>query len=263
MTRGLHYRLLDAAGNGLSGREAHEARGLFLTFAGALGEDYVRRVVAASLRHAEAARAVRVYGEVEYHVGRDRHDSPDLALDAGPDLVLVEVYSGRMSLQARTDANSEALADFVQRAVGDKLVELADRTRDLLAEYLRYDQVDLSAVRRVWPVLVLAGDAIAPTPLLWGHLRATCERAFVADARVQRPVICDLDDLEVLLALAEEGSHLPELLASFLGSGAEEFPPRNWVGQAFGLERRPKFVEDQFIGANEQVRRALFGSATS
>jgi hypothetical protein len=66
-----------------------------------------------------------------------------------------------------------------------------------------------------------------------------------------------------MLALAEEGRHLPDLLASFLASGAQEFPPRNWVGQAFGLERRPKFVEDQFIGANEQVRRALFGSATS
>jgi hypothetical protein len=114
-------------------------------------------------------------------------------------------------------------------------VELAGRTRDLLAGHLRYDdEGGLNVVRRVWPVLVLAGDAIAATPLLWGHLRATREVAFVDAARVQRPVICDLDDLEVLLALAEEDHHLPDLFAAFLSSSAEEFPPRNWVAQTYG-----------------------------
>lgn len=203
MTRGLHYRLLDAAGAGLVGREAREARGLFLTFTGALGESYVRRLVQASLRHAEAAGAARVHGEVEFYVGRDRHDSPDVAIEAGTDLVLIEVYSGRMSVRARTDADSDALEDFVRRAVACKLVELANRTRDLLAGFLRYDGMSLPNLRRVCPVLVLAGDTIAPTPPLWGHLRSTCPEAFSDDARVQRPVICDLDDLEPLLALRQ------------------------------------------------------------
>jgi hypothetical protein len=79
------------------------------------------------------------------------------------------------------------------------------------------------------------------------------------DARVQRPIICDLDDVESLLALAEEGKHLPELLSQFLRSGAKEFPPRNWVSQAYGHERRPSFVEDQYQHAMDDVIHMLFG----
>jgi hypothetical protein len=259
MTRGMHYRLLDAAGHGLTGTEALRARSRFLTFAGALGEQYALRVVRSSLRHSEAARAVRVSGEAEYYVGRDRRDSPDVAIASGPDIVLLEVYSGRMSLQARTDASSAALEDFVQRAVADKLSELADRIDDLLAGHLRHDDVDLAIVRHIWPVLVLAGDAIAPTPLLWGHLRSNRPRCFNDDARVRRPIICDLDDLESLLALAEEGQHLPELLSQFLRSGAEEFPPRNWISRAYGHERRPSFVEDGYRHAMDDVIHRLFG----
>ena len=254
MTRGFHYRLLDGAGAGLTGRDAHDARGRFLTFTGAIGEAYVQRLVSTSLRNAAAAGAVRIHGEKEYHVSGQRLDGPDVVIDAGPDLVMLEVYSGRMSLQARTDASSDALEEYVQRAVSEKLVELANRIRDLLARRLRYENVDLSVVRRISPVLVLAGDAITPNPLLWGHLKDSCTEGFVQDARVQPPVICGLDDLEALLALTEEGKHLPELIAAFLNSGAEEFPPRNWVGQVYGFERRPSFVEDQFDRANEVVR---------
>jgi hypothetical protein len=259
MTRGMHYRLLDAAGNGLSDADARLARGRFLTFAGALGEQYVLRLVRGSLHLAEAAGAVRVQGEVEFHVGRDRRDGPDVAIVSGPDLVLIEVYSGRMSLQARTDASSTALEEFVQRAVADKLGELARRIDDLLAGHLRYDGVDLAVVRQIWPVLVLAGDTVAPTPLLWGHLRSHCPRCFNNDARMQRPMICDLDDLESLMALIEEGQHFPHLLSQFLRSGAEEFPVRNWISQAYGHERRPSFVEAQYRHAMDDVIHSLFG----
>jgi hypothetical protein len=263
MTRGVHYRLLDAAGDGLPETKAHKERAGFLTFAGALGEGYVRRLTSASLRHATTSGAVRVHGEVEFHIGKNRHDSPDVAVDAGPDVVLIEVYSGRMSLRARTQVDSPALEDFVQRATADKLAELADRTRDLLAGHLRYEGLYLETVERIFPVLVLAGDTTALTPLLWGRLRATTPHAFVDDARVQRPVICDLDDLEPLLALAEEGQHLPDLLARFLRSGSEESPPRNWIAQAYGLERRPSFVEDQYRAAMDEARRTLFPPSES
>jgi hypothetical protein len=111
MTRGMHYRLLDAAGHNQNAADARRERGRFLTFAGALGEQYVLRLVHRSLRHAVAAGAVRVHGEVEYYVGRDRRDSPDVAILSMPDLVLIEVYSGRMSLEApRTSIQKRSTA---------------------------------------------------------------------------------------------------------------------------------------------------------
>ena len=139
MTRGMHYRLLDAAGHGQNDADARRERGRFLTFAGALGEQYVLRLAHRSLRQAVAAGAVQVHGEVEYHVGRDRRDSPDIAILSMPDLVLIEVYSGRMSLEARTHNDPEALQRFVQRAVADKLAELQARVDDVLKNNVRYD----------------------------------------------------------------------------------------------------------------------------
>ena len=258
MTRGLHYRLLDAAGTGLPPGPGRQARGRFLTFAGALGEDYVRRLAAASLRQAVKAGAVRVHGEVEFHVGKHRRDSPDLAVDAATDLILMEVYSGRMSLAARTGADPSVMEAFVDRSTAGKLLELADRIRDVLAGDLRYEGMELRNVRRIFPVLTLAGDTIAQTPLVWGHLRDTAPRAFIDDPRVQPPMICDLDDLEPLLALAEEGHHFPDLLAAFLQSEDAEFSPRNWVAHVYGLDRRPRYVREQYLAASKRVHRRLF-----
>jgi hypothetical protein len=258
MTRGVHYRLLDAAGRGLPKDRARAARGRFLTFTGALGEEYVRQIIGASLHTARAAGAVRVHGEVEFRVGKDRLDGPDLVIDAGPDLVMVEVYSGRMSLRARTSGSSDELLGFVNRSTAEKLSELADRTRDLLAGHLCYPGTEIGHVRRIWPVLVLAGDGMTQSPLLWAHLRAVAPEAFVDDARMRRPVICDLDDLDALLALAEEGHHLPDLLGMFVASGDEEHSPRRWVGAAYGLERRPTFVKNQFQSAMDAARVRAF-----
>jgi hypothetical protein len=258
MSRGLHYRLLDAAGDGQEPPAARQARGRFLTFTGDLGEEYVRRVVRSSLADAERSGAVRVYGEVEYYVTKKRHDSPDVAIAAGPDLVLIEVYSGRMSRAARTQAGSRALIEFIDRSTAQKLCELADRTRDLLAQDLRYEDVAIAEVRRIWPVLVLAGDGLIESPLLWDYLQENAPRAFISDERVRRPVICDLDDLEPLLALCEDGRHLPDLLGGFLGSEYRNQPPRNWIWHNFKGNHRASFVERQFRVGVDAAKRSLF-----
>jgi hypothetical protein len=142
-----------------------------------------------------------------------------------------------------------------------KLSELTLRIKDFLAERLRYDAVHVRDVHRIWPVLVLAGDGVTQSPLLWDHLREIASEVFMDDARVQRPVICDLDDFEPLLALGEEGHHLPDLLASFLASSDCDQPPRNWVSRTYGLERRPSFVAGQFITAMNAARDRLFSGA--
>jgi hypothetical protein len=260
MTRGMHYRLLDAAGRGLDGKAKEKARGLFLTYTGALGQEYVRRVVNASLATAQRAGAVRMLPEIEYCVGDRRKDSPDVGIDAGPDVVLFEVYSGRMGIPARTGASEEALADFVNRATGEKLVELADRTRELLSGDLVYEGVDLAIVRRIFPVVVLAGEPLIQQPLLWGHLRSAFPRAWIRDGRVQRPVLLDLDDLEALLTLAEAGHHLPDLLAEFLASEFSELPPRNWATRHHDIDRRPTYVNDQYRAAVASVRQVMYPS---
>jgi hypothetical protein len=228
MTRGIHHRTLQAAERHPHPRKrGRTMTDLYLTYAGALGEGCVRRLLRASHRVSEQAGLVRLHGEHAYRVGKGKHQSPDAALDYGTDLILVEVYSGRISLRARAEADPELMLTAINQATTTKLTELAARTQELLDGYLTYSDLQLGFVRRIWPLLVLPGDPVMQTPALWAYIRQAAPEAFSEDARVQRPTITDLDDLEPMLAQVERGVPLPELLAEFSTSIYAELPPRS------------------------------------
>ena len=104
--------------------------------------------------------------------------------------------------------------------------------------------------KTIWPIVVLAGDTVPPTPVLWDWLRQELNgRIDVnADPRIRRPLVIDLDDLEPLLALVEQGESLFGLLGRFLASNLSEFPMRNWIAREFTLtgEGRPRYVVEQW-----------------
>jgi hypothetical protein len=204
-----------------------------------LGEESVRRLDTRSHETQIRTGVLRIHGERTYNVGKDRKLSPDVMLDYGENMVLMEIYSGRISREARTTLNMKLLHEALDRATTDKLKELAARLRELLAGQLTYPDHDLGGTRRVWPVLVLAGDPILQTPALWHYLREAAPDAFIDDWRVRRPTILDLDDLEPLLALVqEEGFLLPRLLEKIMASPFGQLPPRNWVHATFGGVKR-------------------------
>jgi hypothetical protein len=261
MTRGMHYRALRAAEERSHPRKSGRSMStIYLSYAGDLGEEAVRRLVAGSLRMQERLGIVRLHGEHDYRIGKRRLSSPDLLLDYGEDLVISEVFSGRISRDARTSLDAELLRKALDKGTTVKLSELAARTRELLAGELTYNGVDLARVRRIWPVVVLVGDPILQTPALWHYLRHAVPEAFIDDARVQLPFILDLDDLEPLLALVEGDGHtLPGLLADLAVSPYAELPPRNWVHSTFGgIPCRPRYVEEQLRAAMRLAGTALF-----
>jgi hypothetical protein len=252
MTRGMHQRALDVAQDRPHPRKPGQTMSrIYLGYAPLLGEESVRRLVAGSHETQLRAGVVCIHGEHKYNVGKDEKCSPDLMLDFGEDMLLVEVFSGRISRAARTTLNEALLHEALDRATTDKLSELADRLRELLGGDFAYPEHDLAATKRVWPVLVLAGDPVVQTPALWRYLHQAAPDAFVDYWRVQRPTILNLDDLEPLLALVqEEGFLLPELLRDFIASPFGQLPPRNWVHANFGgIKRRPTYIQDQATAA--------------
>lgn len=261
MTRGIHHRALQAAEGQPHPRKPETSMSMvYLGYTGALGEEAVRRLLATSHRVTEQAGAVRLHGEHSYKIGKKKHLSPDAALDFGTDLVLIEVYAGRVALAARAGADSELMLNAMDKATSGKLKELADRTRELLSGDLTYSGFDLGRAQRIWPVLVLAGDPILQTPALWAYLRQRAPNAFLQDSRVRRPIILALDDLEPMLAQIERGAVLPEMLAELLGSAYAELPPRNWMNERFpgSLARRPAYVREQYEAAARMAARALY-----
>jgi hypothetical protein len=265
MTRGIHYRALAAADRRAHPRKKDATMSLiFLSYAGDLGEEAVRRLVAASHDTQVRQGVVRQHGENDYRIAKRRFQAPDIVLDYGDDVIAIEVFSGRISRDARTRLDAELLRKALKKATTRKLAELNARIDHLLGGQLNYDGLELARVKRVWPIVVLAGDPILQTPALWHYVQDTAPEAFSRDARVQRPLIFDLDDLEPLLALVEGDGHtLPELLARLAASPYASLPPRNWVHATFGgVPCRPAYVNAQIQAAMRLTGSALFPDST-
>ncbi len=133
MTRGFHYRVLDAAGRRPDPRaRARSQSSRWLTYAGALGEESTRRLLAGSLAEFGPLAATRFHGELEFRGPHGRQDSPDAALDAWPDMILFEIYSGRFAREARSGDDAR-MRRALQQATVEKMRELLARADDVLA----------------------------------------------------------------------------------------------------------------------------------
>ena len=253
MGRGLYFRMLDSA-------RSRQRAGDFTTFMGALAERYVLRLVSRSHDPEFPVVAAEVSGDRPYRIGKRELRTPDIVLAQPPDLVLMEVYSGRIPRAARISGNLDAIEAALDKLILKKLTELNNRIGDLLTGQMPLPGVtDLHGLR-VWPMLVLTGDHIFQLPMLWRWVRERLPEGVFGDARVQPPAICNLDDLEPLLALVERGESLPELLSAFHGSQLAQFPPRNWIAatHSLPLSERPAYVQTRYKAVMNGSHRLLF-----
>lgn len=162
---------------------------IYLSYAPLLGEESTRRLIRASHETQISTGVVRMEGDRKCKIGERSIQTPDAMLDFGEDLVLIEIFAGRISAEARSSLDKGRLREALDRATTCKLIEFADRTRDLLNGAPMYPDLELTSIRRIWPVLTIAGDPILQTPALWHYLAASAPRAFVHDAKVKRPTI--------------------------------------------------------------------------
>jgi hypothetical protein len=109
----------------------------------------------------------------------------------------------------------------------NKLTELQDRIADLLDGH--FEIPGASQPERIWPDVLLAGDAIFQAPMLRRWIAQRLPPGALRNPRVRPPTVCSLDDLDPLLVLVERGEPLPQLLAEFQESLYATLPPRNWI----------------------------------
>ena len=108
----------------------------YTTFVGQLAERYVVRLVTDAHQRASDVGAAVVSGEQPYKVGKDRRLTPDIAVAEPPDLVLIEVYSGRIPLPARVGGTPEEVEAALNKMVTSKLTELQKRVADVSRAFL-------------------------------------------------------------------------------------------------------------------------------
>jgi hypothetical protein len=201
LTHGFYYRALDSAGD-----RGGSTRDKWTTFWGWLVETYVHEL----LEQAHGPRAAgqgRVHGEYEQAGVK----TPDVAIDAGEDLTLIEVVSVRLPLGVRAEDDPKTRATYLRRALLDKIEQLSDRIDDLLAGQLSIPDVQPGEVKRVWPVLVSVDD-IVTSEALWALIDRDLPHALKQPSA--RPLtLLDLEDIETLAGLVEHGDEVHEVLA--------------------------------------------------
>lgn len=212
MTDGVYHRFHDAAKRIGRGDD-------FRTFFGWLVEEYVREALREAHPGARPPGGGRVLDETSYPTPDGDRRSPDVAVDLGPDLVLFEVASGRLTLPTRVAGTSETVFNNLENIVLGKARQLSRRIDDVLDGRPVYPDVSMEHVERIWPVLVTG------TGLLMNEALANRIRDELGDhlrqPRVQYPTVLDLADVEQLCALVEQGHSVAEILRHKIGGYAE------------------------------------------
>lgn len=151
-----------------------------------------------------------VSGDKAYRTRQGGRRSPDISIDCGTDLILLEITSGRLTADARSLGTADAVDGDLGRLIVGKATQLSDRIDDLLAGRFEVDRVDLAHVERIWPVVVTASGLFMTEPL-WNELVRRIGGA-LRQPRVGPLAVMDVYDLEVLAGLIEQGHSVRTLL---------------------------------------------------
>jgi hypothetical protein len=248
---GFYYRLLDAAQR--RNRPGREMSLAYTEFVGELLEEWALELVRSVYSDDRPAGGGRVYGEQRYGNGLL---TPDVAIDLGPDLVLIEVRSGYLNRRLRVSGDVAEFKRDLERVVLRKVRQLGNRIGDLLAERATIFDINISHVERVWPILVTA-DMTQLEPL---HDLIVAELPdSYADRRVQSLLVCDPEDLELLMGIVEGGASLIGMLERRQQGPFAKLELKRWVFEDHGSpgERRPGYALERWERVTAAVRDVL------
>jgi hypothetical protein len=202
LTDGFYHRAFNSAR-----RRGDATRGRFGHHTGRLVETYALELMRSVHPGERPPGAGVVHGEQEYQHPRGRRHTPDIAIDRGEDLVLIEVCSGRLSLPTLIEGSPQRDLDL--KLVG-KARQLSDAIDDLLAGYVKLPDVSMDHVRRIWP-LVIAPAGLLQHPMLWDFITERLDGK-LTQPRVQPLTVLDLGELECLAGLVEQRTDLITIL---------------------------------------------------
>lgn len=238
LTDGFYYRNLTHA-------SANDDVSAFTAFNGWLVERYAREVVEQALPAAKPPGSGRALRSVPYDGPYGAMDSPDLALDYGQDLVLVEVRSGRLKLDTRLTGDPARVKRDLRVLIVEKAQQLSRRIDDYRDGRFDIDGVDRQHVLRIWPI-VLSGASLLMAEMVYDWIVQEIG-VHLQQPTVQPLTILDMSDWEQFCGLVEAGLSAPDLLERKTGAYRR-------------LDWRRMVIEDPFLPndarASAVVRRS-------
>jgi hypothetical protein len=237
-----------------SARRRKQAERL-LRFYGAIVERYALRTLQQVHPEPRPLGSGRVSGDRPYGPGNGKR-TPDISVDCGPDLILIEVTSGRFTLPTLIEGDAEKAAADLARLLFNKLDQLGRRIDDLLAGDWAPPDVELERVERIWPVVVTAD--MLQNGLLWLEIKSRLPKG-LGRARVQQLTLLDLPDVELLGALVERGFGLCDLLARKASSPYAEMDLRKFIHDTADIPHKVRLatVEERWTQTMVRVAELL------
>lgn len=133
----------------------------------------------------------------------------------GEDLVLFEANARRVGAEPLVTGDPLEAATELTKLVVKKINQLGGCVHGLLSGEADLPGVDLTSIKRIWPVVVAAGH-VWQTSNLWSYLERARDaekcRSFY-DPSVRPLQLLDADEYEMLLALTAHGNDLPKMLS--------------------------------------------------
>jgi hypothetical protein len=201
LTDGFFHRASESAR-----RRGNTTAGRFGDYTGRIAEAYAVEIMQ-SVFTSKPAVTVRGDHEFEHPLGTRR--TPDVIIAQRRDVVLIEVYSGRLTLPALIDG--EVFRDIDTKVVG-KARQLNDRINDLHDGHWNVESLATEKIERIWPILIVP-NGLPREPLLMDYLRSA-----LADQPVlpmtQPLTLLNIGELETLAGLIEEGQDLVDILSA-------------------------------------------------
>ena len=249
---GFYYRLLDAAQRRNEAGQPQVSLE-YTKFVGELLEDWGVELVRSVYSGNRPVGGGRVYGEQPFGDGQF---TPDITIDLGLDLVLIEVRSGYLNRRLRVSGDVNEFHRDLDRVVLRKVAQLGNRIADLLAKRATIPDVDIDQVDRIWPILVTV-DLVQLEPL--HDLIHTHLPEVFSDPRVQSLLVCDPEDLELLMGMVEGGASITDILDRRQRGPYAKLELKRWVLEDSGSpgERRPQYALDRWERVTTAVRNVL------
>jgi hypothetical protein len=227
----------------------------FLAFYGFLVEEHVHRLLQSAHAKPGTLAPCRVLGEQRYGRGGGKK-SPDVAIDCGPDIVLIEVCGGRFTLRTVVEGDPQTAIKELGHLVFDKAAQLDRRVTEFLDEEWLIPGIKTSDVHRIWPVVVTAD--VLQNEILWDEIGERLPDVF-RQSKVQPLTLLDVGEVELLSALVEKGQSLVDLLAKKGHGPYSKTDFTRFVFDSAGLthEVRAALIEERWISEIDEAAKSF------
>ncbi|MFN0092688.1 MAG: hypothetical protein ACKVWR_20835 [Acidimicrobiales bacterium] len=223
----------------------------------AMIESYVEDALRATAPRTFEPNGSTFYTEESLETAYGQVARCDVAIDFGDCFLLLEIVSGQLTVKARVHNDISNLDRDLEKLVFGKCEQLHNAACCILQ-----DEEPLTGVKggvrnvRIIPALVIGGG-LPLNFVTYNYIRRVLEGAdLLQDPRIGPLAILDLDDVDQLEGISEQGVSPTSLLEAWQRSDHNGLPLHNYLFASYpGTQRRPARMKASVEAAMADIRR--------